>query len=354
MTCEAEATGPSGKKMRVRAMLDPGAAVSSVSTRVANMLNLKPLETTLNIETFNSQEGQLCKTTNFVLSSCLKRDWSHRMSAIIADKIISKQPQQDASEVKSLVEAQGLTPADPQFHRPGRIDVLLGVDVLPYVQTRGGSESPITAIDTVFGHVFMGTYQAANTEKTVSANVHLATSISVVPSDDSLSKAITKFWEVEEPPQEKQRFTAEEKRVQAEYMLNHVFHPHAGKYEVMLPRKTEELRLGDSRNRALQRYHANEKSLQRKGTWLQFQKVVQEYLDLDHARLCTKEELALSAGEVYYLPMHSVCKASSTTTKLRVVFDASAPSASGVSLNDTLAVGPMLHPTLCSDSEGTE
>ena len=79
MTCEAEGTGPTGKKMRVRAMLDPGAALSSVSTRVAKMLDLKQLDVTLDVETFNSKEGQICKTTNFILSSCLKKDWTHEL-----------------------------------------------------------------------------------------------------------------------------------------------------------------------------------------------------------------------------------------------------------------------------------
>lgn len=45
-------------------------------------------------------------------------------------------------------------------------------------------------------------------------------------------------------------------------------------------------------------------------------------------------------------PMHTVHKEHSTTTKLRVVFDASAKSMSGVSLNDTLLVGPTVHPPL--------
>ena len=44
--------------------------------------------------------------------------------------------------------------------------------------------------------------------------------------------------------------------------------------------------------------------------------------------------------------MHTVRKDSSTTTKMRVVFDASAESATGVSLNDTLLVGPTIHPPL--------
>ena len=44
--------------------------------------------------------------------------------------------------------------------------------------------------------------------------------------------------------------------------------------------------------------------------------------------------------------MHAVTKESSTTTKIRAMFDASAKSSTGVSLNDTLLVGPTIHPPL--------
>lgn len=44
--------------------------------------------------------------------------------------------------------------------------------------------------------------------------------------------------------------------------------------------------------------------------------------------------------------MHAVRKEASTTTKLRVVFDASMKMFSGVSLNDVLMVGPTVHPLL--------
>lgn len=50
--------------------------------------------------------------------------------------------------------------------------------------------------------------------------------------------------------------------------------------------------------------------------------------------------------KVFYLPMHTVRKEHSTTTKIRAVFDTSAKSSTGVSLNDTLLVGPTVHPTL--------
>ena len=44
--------------------------------------------------------------------------------------------------------------------------------------------------------------------------------------------------------------------------------------------------------------------------------------------------------------MHAVEKESSTTTNIRAVFDASAKYSTGVSLNDTLLVGPTIHPPL--------
>ncbi|XP_071652702.1 uncharacterized protein [Temnothorax longispinosus] len=50
----------------------------------------------------------------------------------------------------------------------------------------------------------------------------------------------------------------------------------------------------------------------------------------------------------YYLPHHCVIKADSTTTGVRVVFDASAPTDNGISLNDLQMVGPTLQEDLFS------
>ena len=44
----------------------------------------------------------------------------------------------------------------------------------------------------------------------------------------------------------------------------------------------------------------------------------------------------------FYLPHHAVFKESSLTTKVRVVFDGSAKSSTGIPLNDTLMVGPTI------------
>ncbi|XP_033230028.1 uncharacterized protein LOC117181463 [Belonocnema kinseyi] len=54
------------------------------------------------------------------------------------------------------------------------------------------------------------------------------------------------------------------------------------------------------------------------------------------------ERIRSSTDQGYYLPHQAVVRESSLTTKLRVVFDASAKTTTGISLNDILMVGPTI------------
>ena len=74
--------------------------------------------------------------------------------------------------------------------------------------------------------------------------------------------------------------------------------------------------------------------------------MVQEYFDLGHDERVPDQDMSKVPSSVFYMPMHPVIKESSTTTKLRVVFDASANSSTGISLNDTLQVGSIIYPSL--------
>ena len=71
-----------------------------------------------------------------------------------------------------------------------------------------------------------------------------------------------------------------------------------------------------------------------------------EYFEKTHAEEVPEVDLKKNPHQVFYLPIHAVRKETSTTTKIRAVFDASAKSSSGISLNDTLMVRPTVHPTL--------
>ncbi|CAG7828591.1 unnamed protein product [Allacma fusca] len=80
----------------------------------------------------------------------------------------------------------------------------------------------------------------------------------------------------------------------------------------------------------------------------QYSKCMQEYIDLGHMKLVPEDELNLPDSETYYLPHHAVLKESSTSTNLRVVFDASAKTSSGYSLNDKMLIGPVVQNDLYS------
>ena len=57
-------------------------------------------------------------------------------------------------------------------------------------------------------------------------------------------------------------------------------------------------------------------------------------------------EILIESSKSFYLPHHCDLKESNTTTKLRVVFDASAKTTSGVSLYDNLMLGPKVQKDL--------
>ena len=120
----------------------------------------------------------------------------------------------------------------------------------------------------------------------------------------------------------------------------------SGRFIVPLPRREDAKQLGESRSEAVRRYLSLEHSLVSNSQKSQFDNVLKEYLDLGHAEKVPHVDLQKPSSQLFYLPMHAVRKDSITTTKLRIVFDASAKSSIGVSLNDTLLVGPTIHPPL--------
>ena len=69
---------------------------------------------------------------------------------------------------------------------------------------------------------------------------------------------------------------------------------------------------------------------------------------MGHAENVPQKDLSKPEQQTYYLPMHGVFKSSSSTTKLHLVFDASAKSLNGFSLNDLLLPGPSLYPMITS------
>ncbi|XP_073995549.1 uncharacterized protein [Rhodnius prolixus] len=113
-----------------------------------------------------------------------------------------------------------------------------------------------------------------------------------------------------------------------------------GRFSVALPLKTSPCCLGESRKIALKRLLQTEsrhaKSPQLRTPYVEFMK---DYLESNHMELAPP----LKLGQIsYYIPHHAVHRQDDPPEKIRVVFNASQKSSSGVSLNELLFPGPKL------------
>ena len=249
-------------------------------------------------------------------------------------------PLQPAHHGSNWTHLSDIALTDPDYGIPGRVDILLGVDLYSDVLLKGrriGLPGTPTAFETQFGWVLAGKTNSMNsTHQTVTTH-HVA----VESNDDVLRK----FWEIEENPEGVSSISPEECNVFEHFQEMHTRHD-TGRFIVPLPKRTHSKPLGESRSQAVRCFLSLEHTPHSKSQFPEFSAVMQEYLDMEHAQLVPVADLQKPVKDVFYLPMHAVRKEDSTTTKLRVVFDASAKSASGVSLNDLLLIGPTVHPSL--------
>ena len=118
-----------------------------------------------------------------------------------------------------------------------------------------------------------------------------------------------------------------------------------GRFIVHTPKKNDCPKLGESRTMAMKRFINLERSLKAKEQFQEFEKAKKEYFELDHAEVVPSESISKPQHDIYYMPMHVVRK-SSTTTKIRTVFDASAKTSTGTSLNEQFMNGPTVHSPL--------
>ena len=344
MTCQVLVHSPDGIALKARALLNSGSSTSFVSERLAQNLQLPKTSRDIKISGIAgiSHHSPLHSVVNFDVSPMHAKSDKINVSAVVIPRVTSDLPQQPVNQKSTWSHLHNLNLADPDFGRPGRIDILFGADVYANIVLQGrrsGSSDAPVAFETKFGWVLTGKTSSAS----VSSHCVVVNHVSTSSGDDLLRK----FWEVEETPKSHSldSGSSEERSVARHFRENH-YKSKDGRFVVPLPCKPEAKALGESRTQAVRRFLSLERSLHSKNRFKEFSDVLEEYFEMDHAEQVPTDDVQKLPQQVFYLPMHAVYKESSTTTKTRVVFDASAKSSTGVSLNDTLMVGLTVHPPL--------
>ncbi|XP_063837215.1 uncharacterized protein LOC135086416 [Ostrinia nubilalis] len=217
--------------------------------------------------------------------------------------------------------------ADPDYNVSRPIDILLNAgiyaDIIMAGILRGSPEAPI-AQQTKLGWVLMGNVKTFN--------CHV-----ILNNIDDISR----FWEMEEIMET--RPESPDGHYCETLYNNTTRRRDDGRYEVKIPMKPNyEQHLGTTKPQAIAQFKQLEKRLAKDEQLAKSYKAfIHEYQQLDHMKKCTT-----SREPSCILPHQGVVRPDSTTTKLRVVFNASANTSSGHSLNALMEGGPNIQQDL--------
>ena len=316
-----------GRKIHARALLDAGAAIPMMSESLAATLNLKRRHDPIPVTGIS---GATTRCEFSVTCDLYSLDLICRLPNLTYTLIEALEPvarPANAQEIRKMPELSHFKLADEELG--GRVDLVLGISQLTTLTS--GAPFRVGELGALPTH--LGLCLSCPLEAGARPAVNTVSTTNDTPAD------VARLWELDRVP-EAPTVHPEEQAALDHFDATH-HRTEDGRYSVSLPRTDSPPELGDSRPQAISRLLANEKSLRKRGKLQSFCEVIQEYFTLGHAEHVPTTDLKLPC---YYMPVHAVVKEGSTTTKLRAVFDASARTPTGVSLNDQLLPGPNLYP----------
>lgn len=323
--------GINGKSYQCRALLDNGSQSNFITKELTEKLDITKTSIRLPVGGVDQSITNVSHKTKASIKS-LYNNYNAKLTFMIVDNITQELPNKFYN-ISAFNIPDGLSLADPRFNYPEPIDLLLGAGVFWELLCAGqiqlGEHKPFLQ-KTKLGWIVSGPIML---ERKKSENLcHLNT---VQEIYDNLER----FWELEEclPTP---RFTREESECENLFVKT-VERDEQGRFTVQLPLRSNVDKLGDSLEMATRRLYALEKRLAKDPNLKkQYVKFLNEYQELGH--MTEVQPSIEDSHSFYYLPHHSVTKESSSTTKTRVVFYASAKTSSDLSLNDVLMIGPII------------
>ena len=177
--------------------------------------------------------------------------------AAIVPQVTCELPMHSVSFKPEWNHLKDLQLADPDFGRPGRIDLLLGVDVFVDILLSGrrfGQPGTPTAFEIHFGWVLAGSVEGSTT-----ADHLVSYHISLTSSDNVLRR----FWEIKDSPLSEVGLSPEERSVVQHFEANHS-RASTGRFVVPLPKKGNVRPIGESRSQAVRRFLSLEHTLHAK------------------------------------------------------------------------------------------
>lgn len=337
-----------GRDYVVRAVLDSGSTSSLITERLCKRLNLTTRLVDRSLLGINNATSRVGKTCRINMTS-LNNSFSTELSCFVLPSITSLVPGHEIN-ISNLAIPNNICLADPTFYMPAEIDILIGADLfwdlLGKQTIKLGKKKPVLC-ETRLGWIISGPIFSNCVTDTHSRDImcNFNNTDSYDQGLDDIRIDLTRFWQLEEICSKSSNYFPEE-RLCEEHFVQNTTRLVDGRFCVRIPLKQDPSVLGDSYQRAAHCLHSLERRLQRKPDLNKmYHEFMMEYKLLGHMSECNDTD---RHPNVYNIPHHGVFRDGSTTTKLRVVFNASSPTTSGVSCNDIQMVGPTVQDDLMS------
>ncbi|CAG7816402.1 unnamed protein product [Allacma fusca] len=307
-TAIVEIRASNGTLIKSRALLDNCLDETFIAESLVRRLGLKreTLKLPRAIEALqHTPVTNIKEVVEFDVISTYHQNVSMNVRAYVIKDIGGPYPKTEVNPASfSHIPSEGL--ADPTFNKPGKVEILFYtyfhyMVIRPGI-FRGKEGIPIAQESTLGWLVEIGRATPADT------TIYNALTCTLDTQPES-------FWKVEElslsamhTPEESRQFKIHIKR----------FH-------------NTELRL--QRNPDLRK---------------QVSQAIADLITDGHLQRVSLHKINIPDNQCYYLPHHAAFKQSSSSTKSRIVFDASAKTSTTISLKDRLMTGPVLQEDLHS------
>jgi hypothetical protein len=329
-----------GNKHPCRILLDNGSQCHFITERMALKLRLQQMSVD---KTIGGLSGKVTTRIHKSASVTIQSRFNERffdLNCYIVNKVTNYTPAERLMIPKSMLP-KNIELADPQFDNPAGIDMLVGAEYFFDIFLNGKLEMDglPTFKETVFGWTAVGKV-TQNKFDTNSEVCHLS-------ALESINETMKKFWEIEstgtgfDKPQEK---CLEEKMAEEHFKKTHYRNAN-GMYFVRLPLKCGldllESNYDNAKNQLDRLMMRLSKQPEVRDLYNEF---IKEYEQLGHMHEVKLNQDGIKSS--YFMPHHGVFRPESSTTRLRVVFNASAPSKNGKCLNEIFMNGGVVQDQL--------
>lgn len=321
-----------GERKYVRALIDQGSMASIASEDLIQWSQSECYSVKVPLSGLGDMPaGMVRYKSSIVMGSIHDSDFKTNVDVFVVPYITHLRPQH-ISLIKKWKHLEGLQLADPEHAHEGPVDLLLGAGTFAELilegLIKGPRGSPI-AQKTKIGWILSG----------------------MSGEDSEMKCCMIKTRDLKPVNSTKRPILNVHRSAESAFKTSVKISSNDGHFIVQLPFNMDphkENFLGDSYAMARKRLLQQEKRLQNNvQLYEEYRKIIREYVALRHMRLATPEE-ALNIAHSYFVPHLPVIREDRSTTKVRIVFDASAKTTNGFSLNDRMIVGPKIQNDLAT------